>query len=272
MSTYVIGDVQGCFEPLLRLLEQIQYDDSHDQLWFVGDLVNRGPQSLEVLRLLYGLSKAPVITLGNHDLHLLGYLFTQNGWKGKDDTIQSIRAAEDGLELGHWLRRQKILHTDHRHNITMTHAGILPVWDLADAQRLSAELEQCLSSENFQDFLQHMYGNGPTKWSESLQEYARMRFITNAFTRMRFCSPQSELLLDCKFAPNDAPEGYVPWFSVNRKKAFETRIIFGHWAALEGRCPVEGIEAIDTGCLWGGCLSAYCLETRRRSAVPSTPS
>lgn len=269
MSDYVIGDIQGCYEPLVHLLEVINYDESQDKLIFVGDLVNRGPDSLAVIRLIQSLSNRPVITLGNHDLHLLARIFTTNGWKGSDDTLSDILAANDVLEIGHWLRHQPILYHHQPSDMIICHAGIAPCWDLATAINNARELEACLSGNNFINFLKKMYGNEPNVWDESLTGIDRLRLITNYFTRMRFCDQQGHPLLDFKGKVDQAPQGHYPWFLVPNRIPITKEIVFGHWAALEGKCPITNIHAIDTGCLWGGKLTAFRLDDRKRFTYPA---
>lgn len=269
MADYVIGDVQGCYESLVRLLEIIHYDDAKDKLIFVGDLVNRGPDSLSVIRLIQGLNNSPMITLGNHDLHLLARIFTTDGWKGEDDTLSAILASDDALDIGHWLRQQAILIHHQPTDTIVCHAGIAPCWDLNTAIRNARELESCLSGNNFLSFLKQMYGNEPNTWDESLTGFDRLRIITNYFTRMRFCDQQGRPLLDFKGKINQAPPGHYPWFSVPNRIPIDKDIVFGHWAALEGNCPIPNIHAIDTGCLWGGKLTAFRLSDKRRFTYPS---
>lgn len=269
MPDYVIGDIQGCYEPLLRLLELINFDDSKDNLIFVGDLVNRGPDSLSVIRFIQNLSNQPVITLGNHDLHLLARIFTTGGWQGKDDTLSQILAADDVLEIGHWLRNQSILYHHQASDSIICHAGIAPCWDLATAMRNAKELETCLSGDDFVAFLEQIYGNEPNVWQESLSGIGRLRLITNYFTRMRFCDQNGYPLLDFKGKVDQAPPGYYPWFLVPNRIPIDKDIIFGHWAALEGKCPIATIHAIDTGCLWGGQLTAFRLDNQTRFSYQS---
>lgn len=272
MADYAIGDVQGCYEPLQRLLELVHFNEKEDCLWFVGDLVNRGPQSLAVLRFIYSLPVKPKITLGNHDLHLLGSLFGGRPWKGHDDTIQDVILASDGEELGHWLRTQSILCYSSAFNIVMSHAGIAPLWDLPQAMALAQELEQVLSGDYYRDFLMHMYGNTPNIWSDDLIDIDRLRLITNYFTRMRFCDSRGQLELGYKGSVAKAPAHLFPWYSVPGRKVIEAEIVFGHWAALMGECPDPRIHAIDTGCLWGGQLTALRLQDRQRFSVPGLVS
>ena len=268
MSDYAIGDLQGCYEPLQRLLELIDFDEKKDRLWFVGDLVNRGPESLTVLRFIKALPLAARITLGNHDLHLLGSLFGGRPWKGHDDTIQDVMQAADGEELGHWLRKQSILYYSPEFNVVMCHAGICPLWDLSQAQRLAGELERVLSGDSYSEYLTHMYGNTPDIWFDEVTGIDRLRIITNYFTRMRFCDAQGRLELGYKGSIDKAPASFYPWYQVPVRKEIEPEIIFGHWAALMGKSPNPKIHAIDTGCLWGGPLTALRLQDKQRFSVP----
>lgn len=267
MADYAIGDIQGCYDPLQRLLDKIDFNDREDQLWFVGDLINRGPQSLAVLRFIYSLPIQPKITLGNHDLHLLGSLFGVDPWKGHDDTIQDILDAEDAEELGHWLRKQSILIYSPDLSIVMCHAGIAPMWDLQQAMLLAKELEQVLAGDNFREFLSQMYGNEPNLWSDDLTGIDKLRCITNYYTRMRFCTIDGRLALDYKGTIEKAKADLYPWFAVPNRKEIDADIVFGHWAALMGQCPHPRIHAIDTGCLWGGPLTALRLQDKIRFSV-----
>lgn len=268
MVDYAIGDVQGCYEPLQRLLEHIQFDDSQDRLWFVGDLVNRGPQSLAVLRFVKNLPIPPRITLGNHDLHFLSALFGDHPKHNPDDTLLQLLKAEDGEELGHWLRRQSILIHDVKLNIVMCHAGIAPIWDFTQAKTHALELEQVLAGPHYQAFLKHMYGNYPDHWSVELTGVERLRVICNYFTRMRFCDARGYLALAYKGKIDQAPANLYPWYNVPNRYDIEADIVFGHWAALEGKCTHPRIYALDTGCYWGGQLTALRLWDRQRFVVP----
>lgn len=267
MADYAIGDVQGCYEPLLRLLDHIHFNDSVDRLWFVGDLVNRGPQSLDVLRFIRQLTQPARITLGNHDIHLLAKLFGGHTWSNQDDTLQELLMAEDAHQLGHWLRRQPVLYHDPDLNIVMCHAGIAPSWDLSLAKACAFELESVLAGDNYRDYLVQVYGNQPNYWSEELKGIERLRSITNYFTRMRFCDAKGRLLLDYKGSLSDAPTNAYPWYKVPGRIELMPDIVFGHWAALQGASPSKTIHAIDTGCLWGGELTALRLQDRQRFSV-----
>ena len=272
MADYAIGDIQGCYESLLCLLDHIYFNEREDRLWFVGDLVNRGPQSLAVLRFIKNLPIKPRITLGNHDLQLLASLFGGRPWKGHDDTIQEILHAEDGEELGHWLRKQAIIHYAPELNYVMCHAGIAPIWDLPQALALGRELEEVLAGDNYVEFLKQMYGNTPYLWSEELQGVERLRLITNYFTRMRFCDQEGNLDWNYKGPIATAPNKVFPWFAVPGRKEIAADILFGHWAALMGSCPHPHIHALDTGCLWGGYLTALRLQDKQRFSVAEVKS
>ncbi len=270
MSDYVIGDVQGCYSQLQRLLDAIDFNEQDDCLWFVGDLVNRGPESLAVLRFIKALPKPAKVTLGNHDLHLLSSLFCASPWKGHDDTIDDVLNAPDGEELGHWLRHQNLIYYDEAHNTVMCHAGIAPVWNLEQALMFAKEVETVLQSPHYGDFLTQMYGNEPSLWSPTLQGIERLRAITNYCTRMRFCDNEGRLVLTFKGQIKDAPKNLYPWYNVPCRKPIAAHIVFGHWAALQGQCEEPGIDALDTGCLWGGSLTAMRLQDKKRFSVPTT--
>jgi bis(5'-nucleosyl)-tetraphosphatase (symmetrical) len=254
MAIYAIGDIQGCYQPLLALLDKLRFDPADDQLWFTGDLVNRGPQSLEVLRFVKSLGDAAISVLGNHDLHLLA--IAEGFHKpSKLDTLDEILAADDRDELMHWLRHLPVFFHSEEHNMGLVHAGLPPTWGLTTAKMCADELQSTLRGDHYRDFLQHMYGNEPTQWSSELQGMERLRFITNAFTRMRYCHDDGSLDLRHKMAPGKQPEGFVPWYDVADRKNKDLNIIFGHWST-HGKRQVPGIHSLDTGCLWGGCLTA----------------
>ncbi|MDQ7017296.1 MAG: symmetrical bis(5'-nucleosyl)-tetraphosphatase [Gammaproteobacteria bacterium] len=265
-AVYVIGDVQGCYSALQALLEKIEFKPTKDRLWFAGDLVNRGPDSLAVLRFVKSLSSAAITVLGNHDLHLLAM---QAGVKSikKGCSLAPIFKADDGEELLCWLRQQPLLHYDKKLNYVMTHAGIYPRWDLAQAQAAALEVEAVLRGDDHQRYFEHMYGDQPDLWSEELQGAARWRFITNSFTRMRFCSSSGQLDMLEKHAPGQQADGLVPWFDLpSRVTAQGTHILFGHWAALSHSLPlkIKKIHPTDTGCVWGGELTALKLQQGKK--------
>jgi bis(5'-nucleosyl)-tetraphosphatase (symmetrical) len=269
MATYVIGDLQGCLTPLIQLLEQINYHPEQDKLWFAGDLINRGEESLETLRFIKSLGNNATIVLGNHDLHLLAVSHGYGKLK-RGDTLAEILTAGDRDDLMDWLRNQPLLHYDEQLNTVMTHAGIPPCWNLKKAQTLAKEVEDKLKSDSVDDFFSTMYGNKPDQWSDDLTGLDRLRAITNYLTRMRFCDENSKLDLESKEGINTANKGYAPWFNYPTKVPADCHIVFGHWAALEGKTQKERIHALDTGCVWGGSLTALRLEDRQRFSTPCT--
>ena len=259
MATYAIGDVQGCFEELQALLEAFGFDRANDRLWFVGDLVNRGPASLATVRFVRDLGDRAVVVLGNHDLHLLA-LAQSHAKSRKDDTLGEMLAAPDRSELLEWLRRRPMIHVEG--NITMVHAGLLPRWDVGDAQSLAREVEAELRGPRYPEFLETLYGSRPDRWSDDLIGADRLRVIVNAMTRLRFCTPDGVMEFETKGETARAPKGYLPWFDVPGRKSAGSTIICGHWSAL-GLRVAPNLLALDSGCVWGGRLSAIRLEDRR---------
>ncbi len=274
MAVYAVGDLQGCLEPLKCLLKQVAFDPAKDRLWLVGDLVNRGPQSLETLRYLYAMRDSLVCVLGNHDLHLLAAGHNIERLK-KSDTLSEILAAPDRNDLLDWLRRQKLLHYDAERDCILVHAGIPPQWTLAKALKRAAEVEDALQDElRLPLFLDGMYGNQPKRWDKDLQGVTRLRVITNYFTRMRFCTPAGELEFNSKEGLDAAPAGFAPWFSYPERKTRKHKIVFGHWAALEGQCPASNVVALDTGCVWGGQMTLLNLDNgeKHQCSCAATPA
>ncbi len=258
MSVYAIGDIQGCYNELQRLLEQIDFDPSQDELWFVGDLVNRGPGSLEVLRLVKSLGDGAITVLGNHDLHLLA-VAEGIGKLHRSDTLDTILNAPDRDELLHWLRHQRLMHADG--DKVLVHAGLLPQWTVPQALALAHEVEDALRSDDYAVFLEKMYGNNPQGWRDDLDGYKRLRVIVNAFTRLRVCTLQGEMEFKFKGELGNIPPDYVPWFEVPQRRSATATVIFGHWSAL-GLKVGPHVIALDTGCLWGGPMTAIRLEDR----------
>lgn len=258
MAVYAIGDVQGCYAPLRQLLERLCFDATRDRLWFTGDLVNRGPQSLEVLRFVMGLGERAVSVLGNHDLHLLA-VAAGTAKPKKHDTLEAVLRAPDRDELLHWLRARPMLHHDPGLGCTLLHAGLLPGWDLADGARLAREAESVLRGDAHADFSRHMYGDQPDHWNENLQGHDRLRVIINAFTRLRYCDPEGHMDLRPKGPPGSQPPGLQPWFRVPGRRSRELRVVFGHWSTL-GPWQGDGVVCLDGGCLWGRTLSAVQLD------------
>ncbi|MDZ7750510.1 MAG: symmetrical bis(5'-nucleosyl)-tetraphosphatase [Gammaproteobacteria bacterium] len=265
MPTYAIGDIQGCHDPLLALLEAIRFDTAGDRLWFTGDLVNRGPHSLEVLRLVRDLGDAAVTVLGNHDLHLLAVAARPEHKPKKKDTLDAILQAPDRDELLDWLRHRPLIHRGHGY--TLVHAGLVPQWNVADAERLAAELHEVLRGTGHGEFLAHMYGDGPSRWNEDLTGWDRLRCITNVFTRLRYCDTHGRMDLAEKRPPTDVPPPLMPWYAVPGRASAGEPIIFGHWSTLALAPlpdPALRVHPLDMGCLWGGRLTALRLEDGRR--------
>ena len=254
MATYAIGDVQGCYDELQALLERVGFDRAHDRLWFVGDLVNRGPKSLEVMRFVRELGDRAVTVLGNHDLHLITQ-FEGFERKRKDDTFDDVLDAPDARELVDWLRGRPMMHVEG--NFAMVHAGLLPMWTIEKSLSLAHEVEQALRAGNYRDFLSNMYGSKPARWDDALAGWDRLRVIVNAMTRMRYCSQEGAMEFQAKgLVP---PPGYAPWYEM--RTATEPAIACGHGSA-QGLKLTDRIAALDTGCVWGGALSALRLEDR----------
>jgi bis(5'-nucleosyl)-tetraphosphatase (symmetrical) len=258
MAVFAIGDIQGCYDDLLRLLERLNFNSGDDTLWFTGDLVNRGSQSLEVLRFVKTLGKRAISVLGNHDLHLLALASGIDKSK-PTDTLDAVLKASDRDELLNWLRHRPLLHQDSALGYTLIHAGVPPQWDAATAQSCAHELECVLRGDDYLEFFKHMYGNQPNHWSPDLQTMERLRFIVNCFTRLRYCSPDGELDLMSKGPPGTQPKGYLPWFMVPGRASAELHILFGHWSTL-GEAKGHNAYPLDTGCVWGGKLSALRLD------------
>ena len=259
MATFAIGDLQGCYTEFRKLLDLIHFDRAKDRLWLVGDIVNRGPDSLSVLRFVRELEDAVIMVLGNHDLHLL--MVAENCARlHRNDTLQEILSAPDRDELLHWLRHQRLLHVEE--NYVMVHAGLLPSWSVQQATLLAQLVEAALRSPDFHHLCSHMYGNQPDHWKDSLEGYARLRVIINAMTRMRVCTPDGRMDFSHKGVVRDTPAGYLPWFETPNRASREATIICGHWSAL-GLQIRSNLIALDTGCLWEGSLTAVRLEDRK---------
>jgi bis(5'-nucleosyl)-tetraphosphatase (symmetrical) len=261
MSTYVVGDIQGCLQPLKCLLRQVAFDPAKDVLWSVGDIVNRGPRCLKTLRFLYNMRDSLVMVLGNHDLHLLAVAAGVRK-PSRTDTLEKILAAPDREELLNWLLHRPLIH--HEHGYTMVHAGIPPQWSVKQAIKRAREVEAVLQSEQCTEFFRTMYGNEPAVWSKDLVGMERLRVITNYLTRMRYCT--SEGWLDLVSKGPEAPcngKKVSAWFSHPNRKTRDDKILFGHWASLEGLTDSPNVIGLDTGCVWGGSLSLYCLDTQQ---------
>jgi bis(5'-nucleosyl)-tetraphosphatase (symmetrical) len=270
MAIYAVGDVQGCAAELETLLGRLDFSPARDRLWFVGDLVNRGPRSLDVLRLVAGLGEAAIAVLGNHDLHLLAVARGHAKLLDGDESLQPILDAPDRGTLLDWLQSRPMLHHDSSLGMTMLHAGLPPQWDIPLAQRCAAELEQALRGDRSGALFARMYGNQPDLWRDDLDGADRLRFITNALTRLRACDAEGRLLLKLKGPPAQLPVGAMPWFRVAGRRSARSRIVCGHWSAL-GYLDEGGVLGLDTGCVWGGTLAAQRLDTPSAPVfVPST--
>jgi bis(5'-nucleosyl)-tetraphosphatase (symmetrical) len=256
MSIYAVGDIQGCYDVLRRLLDRVAFDPHVDRLWVVGDIVNRGPQSLEALRFIYSLNDRATVVLGNHDLHLLAVAHDLRPLH-PSDTLQPILDAHDCDALIHWLRHQPLLHHDETLNYVMVHAGIAPSWSLTKAKRYANEVENALQSKHYLNYLADMYGNTPPQWDEMLCGTDRLRVITNYFTRMRCLTKKGDLNLKNKGLPEKKD---IPWFAYPKRKTKDERIIFGHWAMLDGNTNDPNTIGLDTGCVWGNRLTLMCLD------------
>ncbi len=271
MTTYVIGDLQGCYDELQTLLKAINYNPEQDYLWFAGDLVNRGPKSLECLRFVKELNEAGKAdtVLGNHDFHLLAAYSGLKKFVSKSDTLKPILQADDVDEMIDWLRRQPLMHKHPIYSAVMVHADIPPQWTINEAKTYAEEVEAQLARDDWQDYIvNHLFGSEPDAWLHTLTGYDRLRYIVNAFARMRYCDAQGKLEFDIKTAPQAQNENdeFQPWFVFPNRRNKDHEIFFGHWSTL-GAIDAYQVHATDTGCLWGGQLSAYAIESKQRFCV-----
>jgi bis(5'-nucleosyl)-tetraphosphatase (symmetrical) len=264
VALYAIGDIQGCFAELRQLLDLLHFD-SADRVLFTGDLVNRGPDSLAVLRFVRSLGERAVTVLGNHDLHLLAIASGARRGK-KNDTLAPVLNAPDRAELLDWLRRRPMAYRDPETGWLLVHAGLVPQWDGEQALALAREVEQVLASHDADDFYRNMYGDEPRRWDEDLSGWPRLRFITNVLTRTRYCRPDGTLDLAQKGPLSDTPAPLLPWFRVPGRRSSDERVAFGHWSAL-GYLRENGVLALDGGCLWGGQLVAVRLDQEQAGPV-----
>lgn len=268
MATYAIGDIQGCYERLRRLLDDLRFDPARDRLWLVGDLVNRGPDSLATLRFVKGLGDRALTVLGNHDLSLLALAAGNRRQAQKSDSgLNPVLQASDQDELLHWLRNRPLMHFDEHKRFALVHAGLPPQWDLDAALACAREVETVLRGLDYPDYLYAMYGSEPARWSDSLCGMDRLRFITNCLTRLRYCDVHGTLALKEKGAPGSQAPGYLPWFAVPDRASRDIRIIFGHWSTL-GYATGHNTWALDTGCVWRGRLTA--IRVRRKGPIVPT--
>ena len=269
MPTYAIGDVQGCYRELRSLLRECGFDARRDRLWFVGDLVNRGPASLDVLRFVADLGDRAQTVLGNHDLHLVASARGIRPLRARD-TFQDVLDAADGDALIDWLRERPVIHRDSERGFVMVHAGIAPAWTVDDALVHGDELSRALRAPDHPRLLAGMYGNEPDRWRKSLSGIDRLRFITNAFTRMRYCRRDGRLDFSDTGPPGTQDSSLTPWFELRDTRADGIRIVFGHWATLQVEAALSRdlhVRHVDTGCVWGGSLTALRLEDDREFSV-----
>lgn len=264
MATYAIGDLQGCHRHFLDLLDLTGFNSTRDRLWLVGDIVNRGPDSLSLLRTLMALGDTVTMVLGNHDLHLLAVAAGSAQLK-HGDTLQPLLDAQDSKVLLDWLKCQRLFY--HEDEYALVHAGLLPAWHTEQAAMLAQEVEAIIHSDQFQMFSQSMYGNAPDCWQDTLRGESRWRVIINAMTRMRVCSPEGRMNFSYKEGLSAIPQGLLPWFEIPWRASKDTTIVFGHWSAL-GLHLTPNLIALDTGCVWQGCLTAIRLEDRKVFQVP----
>ena len=260
MARYAIGDIQGCFDELKALLERCHYSADRDELWFVGDLVNRGPKSLETLRFVRSLGAGATVVLGNHDLHLLALAFGSKRKPKDGDTLDEVLEARDRDQLLEWLSGRPLAVFDEPRGDFLVHAGLVPEWSPRFAAQLAREVEAVLR-DDARSLFDAMYGNKPEKWSEDLRGMDRLRFVINAFTRMRYCRRDGTLDLKVKDAPGEQPTELLPWFDVPGRRSADVRVICGHWSTL-GLVRRRDLLALDTGCVWGGALTAVNLDAQ----------
>jgi len=256
MTIFAIGDIQGCFQELQQLLKKIKFSTDKDQLWFTGDLVNRGPESLAVLRFVKDLKENAITVLGNHDLHMLAVVHGLEKPR-KKDTFKEILQASDRDALMEWITQQPLMHCENEN--VLVHAGIYPDWSIEQAAKLAKEVEAVLQSDKLIDFMKNMYGNQPKYWSDEHSGWDRLRFITNCFTRMRFCTTNKQLDMQEKCKPGNQSRGLFPWFELRNENLKQYRILFGHWSTL-GMVNDDKVVSLDSGCLWGGKLTAIALQ------------
>jgi len=266
MATYIIGDVQGCYRSLQGLLETVAFGDK-DTLWLAGDLVNRGPRSLETLEFVMSLGDRAVTILGNHDLYLLALYY--RAWPSRPaHTLGPVLNNPNVERIIEWLRHRPLVHIDHNKQYAMIHAGLYPLWTMDQAATLADEVSQILRSDHCGELLETMYGNNPNHWQDNLEDPARSRFIVNALTRMRYVDDNGRLDLHHKEPPQHSPNTLKPWFEHAELTLPQgMTLCFGHWASLQGQCPQPQIESLDTGCVWGNTLTAYRIEDSKRFSV-----
>lgn len=268
MAVYVLGDIQGCYDELQKLLELVQFSET-DQLWFTGDLVNRGPKSLETLRFIKSLGNKAIAVLGNHDLHLLAISRLGKGIN-PEPSLEKLLNATDAEELLDWLQHRPLAHYDQSQNMLLIHAGLPPQWDLAQTLECAADVERLIQGQLCDSLFEQMYGDMPSTWSTKHSAYNRARFIINCFTRMRYCTPEGELDFKHKGPIGTQDSNLVPWFQVPNRATENINIVFGHWSTLQNTV-FKNVYAIDSGCVWGGELTALNLDSREMVAINCKP-
>ena len=268
MALYLIGDVQGCHDAFTRLLQALDFSPSRDTVFLLGDLVNRGPDNVGVLRRLRDLGSSARCLLGNHDLHLLALDRGLSRLK-RGDTVQDVMQAVDRQDLMDWLQQQSLAL--QYNNCLMVHAGVLPQWSAEQTLALAAEVEQVLQGPETDHFFQHMYGNQPDRWDDALQGPDRWRVIVNGLTRLRFCTPEGQMDFDAKEGLADAPPGHLPWFDVPHRQTQDQCVVFGHWSTLGGLDRPD-VKCLDTGCVWGGALTAWQLDPEGPGRMVQVPA
>lgn len=258
MTTYAIGDIQGCYDPFQRLLDKLNFDPAEDKLWLAGDLINRGPKSLETLRFIISLGDSAQSILGNHECH---FLAIAKGHKAphRIDTFSNLLAADDSEQLIDWVQSQPFFYHDDELGYSMLHAGVPPQWSLSDTKKYALELESVFQSPAIDSFLAAMYGNSPNRWDENLTGHDRLRFIINCFTRLRYCDKDGQLNFKEKGALGTQPSNLVPWFNAPNRQTINDKLLFGHWSTL-GLHQSNKATCLDSGCLWGDSLSAIALD------------
>ena len=271
MPTYAIGDIQGCYAEFQALLDAVEFEPQYDKLWLVGDLVNRGPASLEVMRLVMSFGDSVLTVLGNHDLHFLAIYYGGHKPHG-GDTFDALLDAPDVAEIADWFREQRFFHHDDRLGYAMVHAGLPPDWSFQAADAYSEEVMAVIRGKRFEAYFADLYGNQPDVWSDAHSGMARWRVLTNYFTRMRLIDDDGRMDFDHKGGLEDAPPGWLPWYELTAPALGDERLLFGHWAALEGYTGYDNIIGLDTGCVWGRTLTALCLETGAIVTVPASPT
>jgi bis(5'-nucleosyl)-tetraphosphatase (symmetrical) len=268
VATYAIGDVQGCYAELGDLLEQVRFDPVADRLWLLGDLINRGPESLRVVRLVRSLGESATTVLGNHDLHFLAIHLGGHSLNRNDTFVDLLNSAEVD-EIADWYCQQPLIFVDQALGYAMVHAGIPHIWNLEQAMGLAAEVEAAIRGKKRAAYFQRMYGDKPDQWDDSCTGMARLRVITNYLTRMRLLDDEGRMNFSDKGRLRDAPTGWQPWYEMRMQHPLSVKLLFGHWAALESGTGYADVVALDTGCVWGRELTALCLETGKRHVVPA---